>query len=118
MQYFKNLCKWKICISLLPSLFLSPSLSLSPSPPLSLDEGGPNVIVKKMIIAPVGRDEIVVDLTGDLSKKISVTLKEGVEYTIKIAFRVQREIVSGLRYVHVVSKSKLLRKCYCVYNEP
>ncbi|NWR25222.1 GDIR1 inhibitor, partial [Emberiza fucata] len=38
---------------------------------------------------------------GDLEsyKKQSFVLKEGVEYRIKISFRVNREIVSGLKYI-------------------
>ncbi|XP_003390370.1 PREDICTED: rho GDP-dissociation inhibitor 1-like [Amphimedon queenslandica] len=67
-----------------------------------LDEGGSNVLLKQMIIAPEGRDEITLDLTGDLSKfkKNPVVIKEGTQYRLKIVFRVQREIVSGLRYNH------------------
>ncbi|XP_008954740.3 rho GDP-dissociation inhibitor 1 isoform X1 [Pan paniscus] len=39
--------------------------------------------------------------TGDLEsfKKQSFVLKEGVEYRIKISFRVNREIVSGMKYI-------------------
>ncbi|XP_032097208.1 rho GDP-dissociation inhibitor 1 isoform X2 [Cebus imitator] len=38
---------------------------------------------------------------GDLEsfKKQSFVLKEGVEYRIKISFRVNREIVSGMKYI-------------------
>ena len=38
--------------------------------------------------------------TGDLSKlkDSPITIKEGVQYRLKIQFRVQREIVAGLRY--------------------
>ncbi|NWJ12173.1 GDIR1 inhibitor, partial [Crypturellus undulatus] len=38
---------------------------------------------------------------GDLEsyKKQSFVLKEGVEYRIKISFKVNREIVSGLKYI-------------------
>lgn len=38
---------------------------------------------------------------GDLTqfKKTPLIMKEGVNYRVKIQFRVQREIVSGLRYV-------------------
>ena len=37
---------------------------------------------------------------GDLTQfeKSPIIIKEGVQYRIKIVFRVQREIVSGLRY--------------------
>lgn len=41
------------------------------------------------------------DLTGDLTKlkKQVFTIKEGVQYKIRIDFLVQREIVHGLKYV-------------------
>uniref|UniRef100_A0A8C7ILE3 Rho GDP-dissociation inhibitor 1 n=1 Tax=Oncorhynchus kisutch TaxID=8019 RepID=A0A8C7ILE3_ONCKI len=44
---------------------------------------------------------LIVFLTGDLEafKKQSFILKEGVEYRIKISFKVNKEIVSGLKYV-------------------
>ena len=40
-------------------------------------------------------------LAGDLSKlkDVPIEVKEGSNYRIRINFRVQREIVSGLRYV-------------------
>ncbi|CAK8683505.1 rho GDP-dissociation inhibitor 1-like [Clavelina lepadiformis] len=65
-----------------------------------LDEGGPNVLVKKLAICFEDRDNIELDLTGDLSalKKKSIRIKEGTLYKLKISFRVQREIVSGLRF--------------------
>ena len=39
--------------------------------------------------------------SGDVSKlkDSPIVLKEGCEYRVKIVFRVQREIVAGLRYV-------------------
>ncbi|KTF80493.1 hypothetical protein cypCar_00009316 [Cyprinus carpio] len=44
---------------------------------------------------------LTLDLQGDLEsfKKQSFVLKEGVEYRIKISFKVNKEIVSGLKYV-------------------
>lgn len=48
-----------------------------------------------------GRDDMELDLTGDISKlkKQIFTIKEGVQYKIRIDFLVQREIVHGLKYV-------------------
>lgn len=53
------------------------------------------------------------DIVYDLRPKDAVknlknqpfTLKEGCNYKIKITFRIQHEIVSGLKYVNVVSRS-------------
>nr|XP_045017161.1 rho GDP-dissociation inhibitor 3 isoform X2 [Jaculus jaculus] len=45
---------------------------------------------------------ITMDLTGDLSalKNQVFVLKEGIEYKVKITFKVNKEIVSGLKCLH------------------
>lgn len=64
------------------------------------------VIVKRLVLVPVDRPEISLDLTGDLSnlKKETFIIKEGVSYRIRIEFIVQREIVHGLKYVQQTYK--------------
>lgn len=59
------------------------------------------VIVKKLALCVPGRDDMELDLTGDLSKlkKQVFIIKEGIQYKIRIDFIVQREIVHGLKYV-------------------
>lgn len=59
------------------------------------------VIVKKLALCVVGRPDVELDLTGNLSqlKKQTFVIKEGVSYRIRIDFIVQREIVHGLKYV-------------------
>lgn len=54
-----------------------------------------------MALCVPDRDDMELDLTGDLSKlkKHVFTIKEGVQYKIRIDFVVQREIVHGLKYV-------------------
>lgn len=67
-----------------------------------VDSNNPkNVIVKKLALIVQGRDDLELDLSGDLTqlKKKSFTIKEGIQYKIKIEFFVQREIVHGLKYV-------------------
>ena len=60
-----------------------------------------NVIVKKLALIVQGRDDLELDLSGDLTqlKKQSFSIKEGIQYKIRIEFFVQREIVHGLKYV-------------------
>lgn len=75
--------------------------------PIIVEPDNPRkVIVKKLVLIPVDRPEISLDLTGDLSKlkKETFVIKEGVSYKIRIEFIVQREIVHGLRYVQKTSK--------------
>ncbi|KAL0840907.1 hypothetical protein ABMA28_014706 [Loxostege sticticalis] len=59
------------------------------------------VIVKKLALCVVDRDDLELDLSGDLTdlKKQVFVIKEGVQYRIRIDFIVQREIVHGLKYV-------------------
>jgi len=66
------------------------------------DPHAPNVQVMRMtLICESAPNPLVLDLQGDLEafKKQAFILKEGVEYKIKISFKVNREIVSGLKYV-------------------
>ncbi|KAL9957396.1 hypothetical protein ACROYT_G039028 [Oculina patagonica] len=93
----------------------------------SADASVPNVQVLKMSVVVEGREDIELDLTGDLSafKYKSFTIKEGTSYRIKITFKVNHEIVAGLRYFHViyrkgirVDKSSLMVGSYGPKAEP
>lgn len=71
------------------------------SGPSTVDPTVPNVVVTKLtLVCAEAPGPLELNLTGDLEKfkKESFGLKEAVEYRIKISFRVNREIVSGLRY--------------------
>jgi len=59
------------------------------------------VLVRKLALVVDDRDDRVLDLTGDISslKDQSFTIKEGISYKIRIDFHVQREIVTGLKYI-------------------
>ena len=58
-------------------------------------------MVRKLVLVSEGQADKILDLTGDLSKLKAVvfTIKEGVQYKIRIEFFVQHEIVTGLKYV-------------------
>ncbi|XP_031176919.1 rho GDP-dissociation inhibitor 1 [Sander lucioperca] len=65
------------------------------------DPSAPNVQVTRMtLLCETAPGPLVLDLLGDLEnfKKNPFVLKEGVEYRIKINFKVNKEIVSGLKY--------------------
>lgn len=91
------------------------------------------MIVKRLALCVPERDDMELDLSGDLSKlekQVSInsvdkacvniikiilndlflllyqvfTIKEGVQYRIRIDFIVQREIVHGLKYVQKTSR--------------
>ncbi|XP_042360698.1 rho GDP-dissociation inhibitor 1-like [Plectropomus leopardus] len=66
------------------------------------DPNAPNIQVTRMtLVCDQAETPLVLDLTGDLMqfKQNPLVLKEGVEYKIKISFKVNKEIVSGLKYV-------------------
>lgn len=65
------------------------------------DPNTPNVQVTRMtLLCDTAPNPLVLDLTGDLEnfKKNPFVLKEAVEYKVKINFKVNKEIVSGLKY--------------------
>ncbi|XP_059834630.1 rho GDP-dissociation inhibitor 3 isoform X1 [Hypanus sabinus] len=78
--------------------------------PKNVDPSLPNVQVTRLtLICTAAPEPIFMDLTGDLAalKKKTFVLKEGVEYRLKINFKVNREIVSGLKYIHYTCKGRL-----------
>ncbi|XP_023646442.1 rho GDP-dissociation inhibitor 1 [Paramormyrops kingsleyae] len=72
------------------------------SAPKAADPSVPNVQVTRLtLVCDASPAPLTLDLQGELDalKKQSFVLKEGVEYKIKINFKVNKEIVSGLKYV-------------------
>ncbi|KAG0362899.1 hypothetical protein BGZ54_008446 [Gamsiella multidivaricata] len=67
-----------------------------------------NVVVLQLILEVAGRPDVVLDLTqtAEELKKHSFTIKEGVEYRLKVLFKVQHSLVSGLKYRQVVKLDK------------
>ena len=85
-----------------------------------------NVIVRSLALVVNGRDDMVLDLKGlglkEIKKKVSYmilhwrlaivslrdpqtfAIKEGIQFRIRIDFFVQREIVTGLKYVQKTSR--------------
>lgn len=63
------------------------------------------VLVRKLALCVEGREDVTLDLTrGDLEKlkEEPFSVKEGITYRIRIDFQVQREIVTGLKYVQKI----------------
>ncbi|CAK1358483.1 Rho GDP-dissociation inhibitor [Cercospora beticola] len=80
--------------------------------------GDPNdprqVIIKSLGLEVEGRSDIIIDLTkpGALEdlKNHPFTIKEGAQFRMKARFTVHHEILSGLKYVQVVSRGPLKQK--------
>ncbi|CAE6424255.1 unnamed protein product [Rhizoctonia solani] len=43
----------------------------------------------------------------ELAKKNPITIKEGVEYNVGVKFIIQNDVISGLRYIHIVKRAGL-----------
>ncbi|KAI9801749.1 MAG: hypothetical protein M1825_003121 [Sarcosagium campestre] len=67
-----------------------------------------NAIITSLALEVEGRDDIVVDLTtpGALEslKTKPFTIKEGARFRMKVKFRVQHQVLSGMKYVQVVKR--------------
>ncbi|TKC51436.1 hypothetical protein EI555_019974, partial [Monodon monoceros] len=75
---------------------------LGPEPP-AVDPSLPNVQVTSLtLMSEQAPGPITMDLTGELAalKNRVFVLKEGVDYKVKITFKVNKEIVSGLKCLH------------------
>jgi len=55
-----------------------------------------------------GRPDVVINLDSAEAlralEKNPFTIKEGAEYRMKVRFRVQHEVISGLRYLQLVKR--------------
>jgi Rho GDP-dissociation inhibitor len=60
-----------------------------------------NVVVSQLSILVDDRPDMTIELSGDITnlKSKPIILKEGSRYKVKIYYYVQREIVSGLKYI-------------------
>ncbi|KAM4635355.1 rho GDP-dissociation inhibitor 3 isoform 1-T2 [Polymixia lowei] len=78
--------------------------------PVVADPSIPNVQVTRLtLICEQAPAPITMDLSGDLAtlKGQNFTMKEGVEYRVKIHFKVNRDIVAGLKYIHLTYRKGL-----------
>ncbi|KAG0728998.1 Rho GDP-dissociation inhibitor 1 [Chionoecetes opilio] len=68
------------------------------------------VLVRKLVLLAEGQPEKELDLTGNLEvlKDAAFTIKEGISYKIRIDFHVQREIVTGMKYIQRTFRKGLL----------
>ncbi|TFK43380.1 immunoglobulin E-set [Crucibulum laeve] len=94
----ESLARWKASLGIVPGV--------------GGDTSGPKVTVLTLELAsptlPPGK-KIVFDLkdTAKLAdtKKNPIVIKEGVEYNVRITFKVNHSIISGVRYIQVVKRA-------------
>uniref|UniRef100_A0A915CZE0 Rho GDP dissociation inhibitor n=1 Tax=Ditylenchus dipsaci TaxID=166011 RepID=A0A915CZE0_9BILA len=71
--------------------------------PAEVDPNNPlNVILKRLAIIVDSKEMRSVDLPA--SNEYTLAIKEGCIYKIQLEFYVQREIITGLKYLHKVSR--------------
>jgi Rho GDP-dissociation inhibitor len=67
------------------------------------------VIVHALALEVQDRTDVSIDLsTPDALAKLkdqTLVVKEGAEYRLKVVFKIQNEVVSGLKYLHVVKRA-------------
>ena len=85
------------------------SLGISTSAPLAVDPSDKRrCIIQSLALECADRDDIAVDLTAPGSieslKSKPFTIKEGAVFRMKAVFRVQHEVLSGLKYLTVVKR--------------
>ncbi len=74
------------------------------------------LIAKKLALVPDDHPEISFDLSSPASleryKDQVISLKEGCSYRIKLEFYVQRDIISGLKFIQTAYKGPLRSELY------
>lgn len=72
------------------------------------------VIIMSLGLEIEGRPDVIIDLTqpGSLEslKNKPFTIKEGVQFRMKVRFKVQHQILSGLKYVQVAKRMGVSNK--------
>ncbi|PAV61399.1 hypothetical protein WR25_05140 [Diploscapter pachys] len=64
-----------------------------------------HVIIKSITLVADGRPEVTMDLSNPKAiESANFSVKEGAHYRLRFNFFVQREIVTGLKYFHKVSR--------------
>jgi Rho GDP-dissociation inhibitor len=84
------------------------SLGLNTGEPIGDPNDPRTCIIQSLAIETPGRPDITLDLTGanalETLKDKPFTIKEGSKFFTKVVFQVHRDVLSGLKYVHVVKR--------------
>ena len=96
------------------------SLGLGTGTPIGDPNDPRTVVILSLSLEVPDRDDIVVDLDApsqaELNKKIAVLkgkpfiIKEGAQFRMKVQFRVQHNVLSGLKYLQKISKMGISNK--------
>jgi len=91
------------------------SLGLNAGTPLGVDSSDKRTcVILSLALETEGRPDIVVDVSqpGQLEtlKKNPFTIKEGATFRMKVKYKVQHDIISGLKYIQVVKRMGITQK--------
>ncbi|KAL9065443.1 MAG: hypothetical protein Q9157_007469 [Trypethelium eluteriae] len=90
------------------------SLGLGTGEDISDSSDPRRVIIKSLGLEVEGRPDIIIDLTGpgavEALKEKPFTIKEGANFRMKATFKVQHQILSGLKYVQNVKRGVISNK--------
>ncbi|KAG2369946.1 immunoglobulin E-set [Suillus spraguei] len=95
----ESLARWKA------SLGITPGVSVGdPTGPrmtvLTLELDSPTLPAGKKLVFNLDNTALITEI-----KKNPIIIKEGVEYNVRITFKVNHSIISGARYIQVVKRS-------------
>ncbi|KAJ3397512.1 hypothetical protein HDU92_007175 [Lobulomyces angularis] len=84
------------------------SLGLTASATTTAGGDSRKVVILSLAMEVAGRPDVVIELSTaehiEALKKQQMTIKEGVEYRLKVKFKVNNDVISGLKYIHVVKR--------------
>jgi hypothetical protein len=90
------------------------SLGLGTGKDLSDPNDPRKCIILSLGLEVEGRDDIIIDLKDpaavDALAKKPFTIKEGATFRMKVCFKVQHQVLSGLKYVQVVKRKVFSQK--------
>ncbi|PCH41298.1 E set domain-containing protein [Wolfiporia cocos MD-104 SS10] len=95
----ESLARWKASLGIVPGAAVAagegPKVTV-----LTLELASPTLPAGKHLSLNIQDPEQLVNV-----KKNPITIKEGVEYNVRISFKVNHSIISGVRYMQVVKRS-------------
>jgi Rho GDP-dissociation inhibitor len=94
----ESLARWKASLGIVPGAgpaAVGPRVTV-----LTLELGSPTLPAGKTIVFDLKDLARLAD-----TKKNPISIKEGVEYNVRITFKVNHSIISGVRYIQVVKRA-------------
>ncbi|TEB35592.1 rho GDP-dissociation inhibitor [Coprinellus micaceus] len=95
----ESLARWKASLGIVPGGSTAPASGPKVTV-LTLELGSATLPAGKAIVFELSNPAKIAEL-----KKTPITIKEGVEYNVRITFKVNHSIISGVRYIQIVKRA-------------